>query len=167
MRSKSAVIQERIFIAMPWFTRIEFEKIKAMPGSGLTGSFEEWEQLAQRIFSMMGKSGPRPVRVEMTADGLREYARSIAADTLDASVRHRFAEMLEKQKDTSDSLPVNFVTCPNCAKRLEPIALLPEGPLTLACGCGEHLRLEDAGVRSLRERLKRIFGRTQVSEVSG
>jgi hypothetical protein len=161
------VIEDRLYIAMPWFSQVEFEKIKAMPGSGLTGSFEEWEKLAHRVFQVMGKSGPRPVRVEMTAEGLAEFAKSISAETIDASVRYRFAELLEKQKAANDSLPVNFVTCPHCSRRLEPIALLPEGPLTLACDCGKHLRLEEAEVVGLRERIKRMFGRNEASEASG
>ena len=84
---------EQLYIAIPWFSEPEFEKIKALPGSGLSGSFQEWEQLAERVFNMMGKSGPSLLKVDVTASGLREFAKSMSAEAIDASVRFKYAAL--------------------------------------------------------------------------
>lgn len=154
---------DNLYIAISWFSQIEFEKIKALPGSGLTGTFQEWEQLADRVFNMMGRSGPKLVKVEISAGGLCEFAKSISAENIDASVRFKFAAILEKGKSGTDSLPVNFVVCPSCSKRLEPVALLPEGPLTLACDCGRRVELETPQ-HGFLARLKRLFRRGEGSK---
>jgi hypothetical protein len=128
-------------IAVPWYRRESYAKIRQIPGCELRDEFDDWEIRARRLFSVLRTTGQPIARVLLEPDDISAYIKNTGAEHISATVR---AEIANQKLAESEELPVLevFVECPSCRETYA----FPGGVVRVAvgveigCRCGMILQ---------------------------
>lgn len=84
-------------VAIPWFRREDYDRIRQMCDDELPGTFDQWEKMVQKRLDERVPAGVHVEKVVLDPDDLAAFATSKGAE-IDASVRAELAALKAAEK---------------------------------------------------------------------